>query len=68
MPRYFFDVVNGHRLADPAGLDCRSADEAQRQGQVIAAQIAQEVPMSVAKRHVVIRDENGQEIATILVG
>jgi hypothetical protein len=24
MPRYFFDVKNGHRLNDPAGLDCRN--------------------------------------------
>jgi hypothetical protein len=28
MPRYFFDVKNGHRLIDPAGLDCRDDQEA----------------------------------------
>ena len=28
MPRYFFDVKNGHRLIDPAGLDCRNDQEA----------------------------------------
>jgi hypothetical protein len=24
MPRYFFDVKNGYRLIDPAGVDCPS--------------------------------------------
>jgi hypothetical protein len=28
MSRYFFDVKNGHRFVDPAGLDCSDDEEA----------------------------------------
>jgi hypothetical protein len=28
MSRYFFDVKNGHRLVDSAGLDCSDDEEA----------------------------------------
>ena len=27
MPHYYFDVKNGHRLIDPAGLECRDDQE-----------------------------------------
>lgn len=64
MPRYFFDVKNGHRLVDPAGIDCRSDDDAKRQGAAVARQIANDVPASVARRVAVVDDE-GREIAVI---
>lgn len=32
MSRYFFDVENGHRLIDPAGLDCRNDQDAPQEG------------------------------------
>ena len=44
MPRYYFDVKNGHRLVDPAGVDCKGDDAARRQGKAIAEQIAVDVP------------------------
>jgi hypothetical protein len=28
MPRYYFDLGNGDRLADPSGVDCRDDEEA----------------------------------------
>jgi hypothetical protein len=64
MPRYFFDVKNGHRLVDPAGIDCHGDDEAKRQGAAVARQIATDVPTSVA-RHVAVIDDEGREIAVI---
>jgi uncharacterized protein DUF6894 len=65
MPTYFFDVVNGHRLADPAGLDCADQEHAKIQAQEIARQIAQEVPTSVQHRRVSVVDQQGREVASI---
>jgi hypothetical protein len=36
MPRYYFDLCNGHRLADPSGVDCRDEEEARAAAEVIA--------------------------------
>jgi hypothetical protein len=40
MPKYFFDIKNGHRLIDPSGLDCRDDQQAMRSATFIARQIA----------------------------
>jgi hypothetical protein len=53
MSRYFFDVKNGHRLVDPAGLDCRDDHETRDQAVLIARQIAMDAPASEG-RHVAI--------------
>jgi hypothetical protein len=66
MPRYFFDVKNGHRLIDPAGIDCASDDEAKKQAKAIATQIATDAPASASRRVAVVDDE-GREIAAISV-
>jgi hypothetical protein len=68
MPRYYFEVKNGHRLVDPTGIDCASDDEATQQAQVIASQIAQDVPASTIKRRVTVVDEEFREITAIPVG
>ena len=49
MPRYFFDIKNGHRLIDPAGLDCRDDQEAKDQAIIIAGQIAADAPETSAE-------------------
>lgn len=67
MPRYFFDVKNGHRLIDPAGVDCISDAAAKKQGQAIAIQIATDVPASLA-RHVAVLDAERREVAIIPIG
>ena len=64
MPRYYFDVKNGHRLVDPAGVDCKGDDAARRQGKAIADQIAVDVPKSQARR-VAVLNEQGCEVAVI---
>jgi uncharacterized protein DUF6894 len=63
MPRYYFDLANGHRLADPSGLVCRDDEDAKAKAEVIARQIAAEAPASTGRR-VTILDEGGQEITT----
>jgi hypothetical protein len=67
MPHYYFDVKNGHRLVDPAGLECKTDADATKQARVIAATIAEEAPAS-AKRHVAVLDDQRREITAIKVG
>jgi hypothetical protein len=66
MPRYYFDVMNGHRLIDPAGVDCANDAEATRQAKFIAARIAEEVPAS--KRRLAVLNEQRDEISVIKIG
>ena len=67
MPRFFFDIQNGHRLIDPAGVDCDGDAAARKQGIAIAKAIAAEVPKS-GPRNVAVRDEAGREVAIIPIG
>jgi hypothetical protein len=67
MPRYFFDIKNGHRLIDPAGLDCRDDKEAKAQAIIIAGQIAADAPETSAVRHVAILDGEREEIGKVPV-
>jgi hypothetical protein len=50
MARYFFDVKNGHRLIDPAGLDCRDDQQARDHVVLIARQIAMDAPASEGRQ------------------
>jgi hypothetical protein len=54
MSRYYFDVKNGHRLIDPAGLECRDDQDAITQATFIAAQIAMDVPDTSGGRSVAV--------------
>jgi hypothetical protein len=65
MPRYFFDIKNGHRLIDPAGLDCFDESDALTKARAIAAQIAQEVPN--VQRKIAVLDADRKEVATVPV-
>jgi hypothetical protein len=66
MPRYFFDVQNGHRLIDPSGLECRDDDEAIAQATFIARQIAADVPDS-GGRQVAVLNGDRQEVGKISI-
>jgi hypothetical protein len=65
MPRYFFDLENGHRLADLSGLECRDDTEATARAVAIASQIAQDVPTSAGQRHVAIMNSLGEKIGEV---
>ncbi len=67
MPRYYFDVKNGHRLIDPSGLDCRNDRDATAQAAIIAKQIAADVPASAGVRHVAIMDSERKEVGKVPV-
>jgi hypothetical protein len=66
MPRYYFDIRNGHRLIDPAGLDCRDDRAAIQAGKVIAQQIAIDVQPTQARR-IEILDSDRLSVATIAI-
>ena len=44
MPKYFFDLKDGVRLVDPAGLDCTDDVDAMAKGKVIALEIERSDP------------------------
>jgi hypothetical protein len=67
MPRYYFDLANGHRLADPSGLDCRDNEEAKAKAEVIARQVAADAPNSGGRRLTIV-NEDGEEITTVPIG
>ncbi len=60
-------VKNGHRLVDPAGLDCRDDQEAKDQAIIIARQIATDVPGASGIRHVAVLNSERQEIGKVAV-
>ena len=66
MPRYFFDVIDGHRLPDPAGLECRDDEEATAHARTIAHQIAADAPGS-SRRHIVVINDDRQEVGAVPV-
>jgi hypothetical protein len=67
MPHYFFNVINGHGLSDPAGLDCTNDEPARNQATKIARVIAEEVPTSVKRRRIAITDATGRHVASIAI-
>lgn len=66
MPRYFFDVKDGRRSVDPAGLELSSQQEALGFAQELAARLAAESNNNIGRRVVVI-DIEGQEVLSVLV-
>jgi hypothetical protein len=61
MPRFFFDLTNGHRLPDHSGLDCDDEDSAKRTAESIAADIARELD-ETPRRQLTVRTEDGDDI------
>jgi hypothetical protein len=64
--RYFFDVTDGHRLADASGMECKSDLEAIDFAHFIARQIAAETTSTV-ERWVTVLDCKGREIGRVPV-
>lgn len=66
MPRYFFDVTNGHRLIDPTGLDCKDDNEALSTAKIIARQIQVAGP-STPWRKLAVMNSEGQEVGYVMI-
>jgi hypothetical protein len=61
VPRYYFEIKNGHRLIDPAGLDCKSDSEAMRSAVLIAKQVAKDAPPD-QPRHISVLNGDREEV------
>jgi hypothetical protein len=66
MPRFHFEIINGVRIEDPVGLECKSEDQARQVAGDIARQIAIDVGTEPA-RQVVVVDDEGLEIHKVAV-
>jgi hypothetical protein len=40
MPKFHFEIVDGYKIEDPVGLDCKSEEQARTVAKDIARQIA----------------------------
>jgi hypothetical protein len=61
MPKYYFDIKNGHRLIDSAGFDCKDDGDAVAKGSIIAKQVATDGPKP-STRKVAVLDSNRHEV------
>ena len=70
MPKYFFDLKDGVRLVDPAGLHSTDDVDAMAKGKVIALEIERsDLPKIWSPNcHVAVIDNDGQQIGKISIG
>jgi hypothetical protein len=62
MPRYFFDIKDGHKLIDLSGTDCKNDTDAVNKAKVIAIGVSLDRPVDDPARHIVVTDDAGREI------
>ena len=67
MPRYFFDVKDGHRLFDSAGFDCDDDTAALIRASVLAIGVSLDKPDDDPERRVAVINDAGREIGTVPV-
>jgi hypothetical protein len=67
MPKYYFDLVDGSRLVDPFGLDCRDDGDATAKAKIIAKRIEAETPTAPVQRHVEVLNEDRDMVAKVPV-
>jgi hypothetical protein len=67
MPRYFFDVADGHRLFDKAGFICDDDIDAIVRAAVLAVGVSLDTPKDDPQRRVAIINDQGREIGNVPV-
>jgi hypothetical protein len=67
MPRYFFDVEDGHRLFDAAGFLCDNDVDAVVRASVLAIGVSLDKPEDDPERRIAIINHNGREVGTVPV-
>jgi hypothetical protein len=67
MPRYFFDVKNGHRLFDASGFVCEDDADAIIRATVLAIGVSLDRPEDDPERRIAIINDAGREIGTVPV-
>ena len=67
MPKYFFDIKDGHRLVDPAGRTFKSDDDAIAMAKVFAIQVSLDTPKVDPGRHIAVLNQDGDELSRVPV-
>jgi antirestriction protein ArdC len=62
MPRYFFDIKDGHRLVDPAGRECRNDIAAKDMAEALAIVVSIDTPAVDPTRYISVLNDARQEI------
>jgi hypothetical protein len=62
MPRYFFDIKDGHRLVDPAGRNCKDDTAAIEMARVLAIGVSLDTPAVDPSRVISVLNSARQEI------
>ena len=67
MPRYFFDVKDGHRLFDSSGFVCEDDTDAIIRATVLAIGVSLDTPEDDPERRIAIINDAGREIGNVPV-
>jgi hypothetical protein len=67
MPRYFFDVEDGHRLFDATGFVCDDDTDAMIKAAVLAIGVSLDTPEDDPERRIAIINDTGREVGTMPV-
>jgi hypothetical protein len=67
MPRYFFDIKDGHRLIDPSGSNCKNDTAAIEKARVLAIGVSLEKPAVDPTRRISVQNADRTEISTVPV-
>jgi hypothetical protein len=62
MPRYFFDIKDGHRLLDPAGRECKNDTAAKDMAEALAIVVSIDTPAVDPMRYISVLNDARQEI------
>jgi hypothetical protein len=61
MPKFHFEIVDGHKIEDPKGIDLPTEQQAKRLAEEMAKQIANDVDDNSLKE-IVVKTETGDVI------
>jgi hypothetical protein len=67
MPRYYFDIKDGHSLGDPSGLEFENDDAAIAKAKVIAIGVSLDKPAVDPKRHIAVLNGSRKQIFSVPV-
>jgi hypothetical protein len=68
MPRYFFHLTNGDRVADEVGEEFDHVEAAQRHAMTMARELSGgRPPNTVVRHHISVVDERGVEVFKVPV-
>lgn len=67
MPRYFFDIKDGHRLVDPSGMNFASDADAIARAKVFAIHVSLDTPKADPERHIAVLNQDGDGVSRVPV-